>query len=458
MEQHIRDVIEKQRQFFLKGLTRDVSYRIEQLQLLKKGIKLYEPKLIDALAEDLGKSEFESYATEIGLLYEEIDLMIAQIKRWSLPKKVKTPKVHFPAVSTVKWVPKGVVLVIAPWNYPVQLALMPVIGAIAAGNCCILKPSELTPHVAEALQSLGDDFLKTSVFAVINGDKNVGEQLIHSQFDHIFFTGSTSVGKLVMKAAAEHLTPVTLELGGKSPCIVDQYANIEVAAKRIVWGKFLNAGQTCVAPDYLYVHEAVKEKLVNKMIEAIESFYGKEPISSKDYGKIVSERHLDRLVHLIQGTHVIYGGRMDADALKFEPTLVDEVNWHSEVMKEEIFGPILPIMTYTSLTEVMTEIESRPNPLALYIFTEDSEIQELVTSNLRFGGGCINDTISHVANANLPFGGAGASGIGSYHGKSSFENFSHLKSMMNKSTKIDASLKYPPYGIAKLTMLRRVMK
>lgn len=450
--------IENQRAYFNSSITRDVSFRIFQLKLLKKIVKDYEEQLIKALYEDLHKSAFESYASEISLVYEEIDYFIKHLPKWVKAESVKTSMIHFPSESYIVREPRGVSLIVSPWNYPVNLALLPLVGTIGAGNCCILKPSELTPNVSAILAKMINDHYKTEYIHVVLGDADLGAELTAAPFDHIFFTGSVAVGKKVMQAASQRLTPLTLELGGKSPCIVDETANLEVAAKRIIWGKLMNAGQTCVAPDYLLVQETVKDKLVHLMVEAIQSFYGPDYKASIDYPRIVSERHTARLGGLLEGTRVIYGGEVVPEERYVAPTLVDEVSLDSLIMKEEIFGPILPILTFDTLDTAIDLVRRAANPLALYCFSESEVNQNKLMTSISFGGGCINDTLSHVTNANMGFGGVGESGMGAYHGYKSYLTFSHEKSILKKGTKIDMALKYPPYNGTKLKALRQLIK
>lgn len=438
-----RTTLIKQRQFFAKGMTKDVPYRIEQLHKLKEMIQKYENEVISALQKDLRKSEYESYMTEIGFLIEEINFVLKHMKEWTKPEKVKTPVTHIGSSSYIYSMPYGVSLIIAPWNYPFQLQLAPLVGAIAAGNCAILKPSELTPTVSSVIKKMVSSTFDEEYIAVVEGDVEVSTALLQEKFDKIFFTGSVSVGQIVMEAAAKHLTPVTLELGGKSPCIVDHDAKIDKAAKRIVWGKYTNAGQTCVAPDYLLVHSKVKAKLLTKMKKYIKEFYGKNPLESDAYTRIVSERHYDRLSTFLSNGQVVVGGACNRALLSIEPTILDDITWEDPVMKEEIFGPILPIIEFEDLSEVVDHVNHHPNPLALYYFSESKTSQEHIIHSIAFGGGAINDTLYHLANPYLPFGGIGNSGIGSYHGKSSFDVFSHKKSILKQSTNFDISVRYP---------------
>lgn len=453
----IKDIIKKQRDYFNNGRTRDVDFRIEQLRLLKKTIKDNEDKILNALNKDLKKSYFEGYETEVGILLEEIDYTIKKVKSWAKSKRVKTPITHFLSRSYIHPEPYGVVLIMAPWNYPFQLTIAPLIGAIAAGNCSILKPSEYSNYTSEIIYNIIKENFDEGFVAVIKGGREVNEKLLNENFDYIFFTGSIPVGKIVMEAAAKNLTPVTLELGGKSPCIVDKDIDTKLAARRIVWGKFLNAGQTCVAPDYLLVHEDTKDKLIKDMKEIINEFYGDNPKESPDYPRIINKKHLDRLSNLLNSGNILVGGETDKESLYIEPTIIDNVSWEDSVMADEIFGPILPIIEYRNIEEVIEMVNSYYKPLALYLFSNNKLNIDKIIGNIPFGGGCINDTIVHLASPYMPFGGVGSSGIGSYHGKASFDTFSHKKSILKKSNLFDIKLRYPPYK-NKLNILKKLMK
>jgi len=450
-------IVRKQRDFFVGGKTRSVSFRIEQLKTLRRGIAQNEERIADALKSDLSKSPFEAYATETGLLLDEIRQVVKSLPAWAKPRKVKTPFLNVPASSTIYREPYGVVLVVSPWNYPFQLAIAPLVGAIAAGNCAVVKPSEHSPHTSAVIADVLGSLFDEDYVAVVQGGAETSRELLRERFDYIFFTGSAPVGKIVMEAASRHLTPVTLELGGKSPCIVDETASLDRAARRIVWGKFLNAGQTCVAPDYVLVHRDVKEELCLGLVKYIRKHYGEEPVKSPDYGRIINERHLDRLSKLLENANVVTGGELAKDQLFISPTVIDRVTWDDPVMQEEIFGPILPLIEYDDLEQVMSALRTRPKPLALYIFSKDKARQERVLTELSYGGGCVNDTVLHLANPWLPFGGVGASGIGSYHGKTSFETFSHRKSILKQPLLMDIPFRYPPYE-GKLKFLRRLLK
>ncbi|MGN7401056.1 aldehyde dehydrogenase [Cytobacillus praedii] len=437
------ELIVKQREFFLQGKTKDLSSRIESLKLLQSIIRTNEKELMNALKKDLNKSEFDTYLTEIGIVLEEIKFTLKHLRRWAKPRRVKSSLATLGSKSYIYPEPYGVALVISPWNYPFQLAIAPLAGAIAAGNCAVLKPSELTPNTSALLAKLISEHFPKEYIAVVEGGVEVSTALLNEKFDYIFFTGSVSVGKVVMQAAAKNLTPVTLELGGKSPCIVHEDANLKLAAKRIAWGKFTNAGQTCVAPDYLYVHNRVKKEFLHEMKEAIHELYSDNVFDSGQFTKIVSERHFERLVSFLNNGEQYLGGKYDQTKLTIEPTILDMVHWGDEVMQEEIFGPILPVLEYESLPKVISEIQSRQKPLALYVFSESEQMQKKILTEVSFGGGCINDTVYHLSSPYLPFGGVGESGIGAYHGKGSFDVFTHEKSILKQTTMFDLPFRYP---------------
>lgn len=457
--QDVEIMIEEQKKFFLTGHTKNIEFRKKQLLKLKGKIKHYEKELLKALNLDLRKSDFEAYSNEVGIVLDSISNFVKNIDEWAKPVHVKTP-IHFqPAKSFIVRDPYGVVLIIGPFNYPFQLVMEPLIGAIVGGNTAIVKPSETTPHTTEIIKKIIEETFDTSYIRVVEGEKEEVTHLIHASFDYIFFTGSVAVGKVVMRAAAEKLTPVTLELGGKSPAIVDQTANLEVAAKRIIWGKFNNTGQTCVAPDYLLVHSSIYEKFVKELQKSIEQFYGKDAQKSGDYGRIVNNRQLNRLQKLLEAEkeNITFGGKVDVDDLYIEPTILENINWSSPIMEDEIFGPILPIMQYDNLKYTIHQIQKLPKPLAAYFFSEHEKAIEYFLEELPFGGGCINDTVTHVANPYLPFGGVGPSGVNAYHGKASFENFTHPKSIMKRSSKLANNLLFPPYK-QKLKLVRTMLK
>ncbi|MCR2807878.1 aldehyde dehydrogenase [Paenibacillus soyae] len=463
-KENVMDMLEEHRGFFRQGKTADASFRLEQLRKLKEGIRRYEKELLEALRLDLGKSEAEAYASEVGIVLGSITQMSKKLRSWMKPRRTRTPLQLFGTSSQIRLEPYGTVLVIGPFNYPVQLVLEPLIGAIAAGNCAVIKPSESVPHVSAVISRLIADTFEPAFVRVVEGEKETTSALIHAPFDYIFFTGSTGVGRIVMEAAAKNLVPVTLELGGKSPVIVDGTANIGLAAKRIAWGKLMNAGQTCIAPDYVLVHESVKEPLARKLKETIGSFYGDDPSASSEYGRIVNARQFDRLAAILEAERerIVHGGRNDRDDLYIEPTLLDlgrvsEQAANSAAMEDELFGPILPLIGYERLDDAIEWIRNRPKPLALYVFSEERSVQERVLGTLSFGGGCVNDTLSHIINPHLPFGGVGPSGIGAYHGKHSFELFSHRKSVLKRSTRFETGMLFPPYG-DKLKWIRKVLK
>lgn len=433
--------------FFNTQQTKDISFRKEQLKKLSKAIKSYESDILEALYTDLGKNKVEAYATEIGITLKSIKNARKELKNWTKTKNVDTPLYLFPTKSYIKKEPYGTVLIIAPFNYPFQLVFEPLIGAIAAGNTAIIKPSELTPNVARVIKRLINEAFDANYIEVIEGGIEETQTLIQLPFDYVFFTGSENVGKIVYQAASENLVPVTLEMGGKSPVIVDETANIKVASERICFGKFTNAGQTCVAPDYILVHESVKDDLITALSKTLREFYGQNIQQSPDYGRIVNLKHYHRLTSLLNSAqmNIVFGGHSDEDERYIEPTLLDHVTSDSAIMQEEIFGPILPILTYQSLDEAIAFIHQRPKPLSLYLFSEDENATQRVINELSFGGGAINDTLMHLANPKLPFGGVGASGMGSYHGKYSFDTFTHEKSYIFKSTRLESGVHLPPY-------------
>ncbi|MCH6266355.1 aldehyde dehydrogenase [Neobacillus citreus] len=450
-------LVNKQKAFFRKEQTKNVSFRLAALKKLKDAIKVNEQEIMAALKTDLNKSELDAYAAEIGFVLAELTFTIKNLSSWVKTKSVKTPMTHFGSTSYIYSEPYGVALIIAPWNYPFQLAIAPLIGAIAAGNCAVLKPSELTPKTSEVLAKLINGLYPEEFVSVVEGGVETSTALLEEKFDYIFFTGSVPVGKIIMEAAAKNLTPVTLELGGKSPCIVHDDANIKVAAKRVAWGKFTNAGQTCIAPDYLYVHKNVKDKFLSEFKNTIKELYGENPLRNPDYTHIVSERHFKRLEGFLDNGQVYSGGKTDSDTLAIEPTVLTNISWDDLIMQDEIFGPILPVMEYSHLSEVLDGIHNHPKPLALYIFTENNQVQQTVLNSVSFGGGCVNDTVYHFVSPHLPFGGVGPSGIGSYHGKGSFDTFSHKKSVLKQTTLFDIPFRYPNFKNG-LKMLRMFLK
>jgi aldehyde dehydrogenase (NAD+) len=449
------EIIAQQRQFFQTGKTKDVAFRISQLKILKQLVIENKPAIIQALKADLHKPEFETYATEIGVT-KEIDYALKHINSWTKPKKAAVPLEFFPYSAKIYPEPLGVVLIISPWNYPFQLIISPLVGAIASGSCTIIKPSELAPHTSNLIKELIDKYFSPEYIKVIPGEIETSQQLLAEKFDHIFFTGGTAIGKIVMEAAAKHLTPVTLELGGKSPCIIDTDINLEHTAKRIIWGKFINAGQTCIAPDYLLVDKKIKSDLINALQKCLKEFYGENPANSPDYARIIHQKHFDRLTNLLKCGEVIIGGETKPEELYIAPTLLENVSLEDPVMEEEIFGPILPIIEYTDINEAITLINSRPKPLALYLFSQNKNLQKRILQETSSGGVCINDTVIQVGVSSLPFGGVGDSGMGSYHGKAGFDTFSHYKSVLQNSFRLDINWRYAPYQ-GKLPLLRKIL-
>ncbi len=444
-EQEIRCIVDGQRNFFLTGNTLDVEFRIQSLQKLKASILKYESEIHAAIQKDLGKSEFESYMCETGLTLSEITYMLKHIRSFAKEKRVHTPLAQFHSRSYRKPSPHGVVLIMSPWNYPFLLTIEPLVDAIAAGNTAVIKPSAYSPHTSAVIYRMISECFAPEYVSVITGGRAENTCLLSEKFDYIFFTGSQSVGKEVMRKAAEHLTPVTLELGGKSPCIVEKSANLKLAARRIVFGKYLNCGQTCVAPDYIYCDASVKDALLKEICRQIRKQFGKDPLHNKNYGKIINEKHFQRICSLIDPAKVVVGGENSPERLQIAPTVMDQVTFQDAVMGQEIFGPVLPVLTYRTLDEAVSQIQSMPHPLALYLFTSDQTVAQKVTSRCGFGGGCINDTIIHLATSEMGFGGFGESGMGAYHGKDGFDTFSHYKSIVDKKTWLDLPMRYQPY-------------
>ena len=453
----LKVMIDKQRLFYETGKTKDMNFRMNNLRLLSSAIKKNERNIMEALKSDLNKSHFEAYATEIGIVLEEINFMLKNMKRLLKTKRVRTPLTQFPSVSKIYQEPYGNVLIMAPWNYPFQLSIAPLVGAIACGNCAVIKPSDYSSATSSIIKTIIEETFDESYIAVVEGGREANQNLLDNKFDLIFFTGSIPVGKIVMEKAAKNLTPVVLELGGKSPCIVDKTADIKMSAKRIAWGKGLNAGQTCVAPDYLLVHKDVKEEFINELKKNSKLFYGDRPETNSEFPKIINKKHFDRLNGLIKTGNVIYGGKANEDSNQIGFTLMDHVKWDDQIMQEEIFGPLLPIIAYEDLDEVVRLINNRPKPLALYIFTKSKSVENKIINDVSYGGGCINDTVVHLATSYMGFGGVGDSGMGSYHGKASIDTFSHSKSIMKKSNLIDIPVRYAPYG-KKLKLLKKIMK
>ena len=457
-ESEIRQIVEKQRAYFYTGATLPLDGRIRALKKLRTYIQEHEAELNEAIRKDLGKSAYESFMCETGLVLTEITYMLKHVRSFAREKTVYTPLAQFHSRSFLKPSPYGVTLIMSPWNYPFMLTLSPLADALAAGNTAVVKPSAYSPYTSEVLLSILTECFDPKYVAVVTGGRAENTCLLHEHFDYIFFTGSQNVGKEVMRNAAEYLTPVTLELGGKSPCIVDQTADIKLAAKRIVFGKYLNCGQTCVAPDYVYCHRSVKDKLIKEVQKQIRRQYGKQPLCNSDYGKIINEKHFDRILGLIDEKKVVHGGSSDRSTLRIEPTVMGNVTFSDAVMQEEIFGPVMPVLTFDSLDEAIRRINSMPHPLALYLFTSDKKAAGKVTARCGFGGGCINDTIIHLATSEMGFGGFGESGMGAYHGKTGFDTFTHYKSIVDKKTWIDLPMRYQPYRKRNEKMVRFFLK
>ena len=450
--------IVRQRKFFETGRTLKLSVREEALDKLYNAIRKYEDEIADALKEDLGKSRMESFMCETGLVLNEITYMRKHLRKYAADRKAPTPVTNFAAKSVVRPEPYGNVLIMSPWNYPFLLTVDPLVDALAAGNTAIIKPSAYSPATSGVMEQMIKDTFEPEYVAVITGGREENSFLLSQKFDYIFFTGSQAVGREVMRAAADHLTPVTLELGGKSPCIVDDTANIKLAARRIVWGKYLNCGQTCVAPDYILCDEGIYDKLLAALKKEIIRQFGKKPLENKNYGKMINEKHFKRVSGLIDPDKVVIGGNLKEENFKIAPTLMRDVNFEDKVMQEEIFGPVLPVLSYKDFSAAIRDINSRPHPLALYIFSSDSKNIRKATTMIRYGGGCVNDTVVHLATPEIPFGGFGESGMGSYHGKAGFDAFSHQKSIMDKKTWIDLPMRYQPFSRLNEFLLRKFLK
>ncbi len=454
----IPTLVKAQRAFFSSGKTRDVSFRIEALEKLRRVLIDREQDIAEALKKDFGKPFFESYTTEIGYVLGDIGHTIRGLKSWAKPRKVKTPLVLMPARSEIHYEPFGCTLIIAPWNYPFQLQISPLIGAIAAGNTAILKPSEVTKHTQKFINDVLQEIYPPEYIAGVGGAIPETQQLLEEKFDLIFFTGSTRVGRIVMEKAARNLTPVVLELGGKSPCIVDENVDLKTAARRIVWGKFMNASQTCVAPDYICIHANIYEQFLTQLKSTIVEFYGENPKTSDSYARIVNEPHFDRLLGLIDKAKLFHGGESDRSSRYIAPTILRDVSWTDKVMEDEVFGPIMPCFKYDNIDDLIKLINARPKPLSFYLFTKNKNLQEKVLRAVPFGGASVNDCVVHLANPELPFGGVGESGMGAYHGQYSFEVFSHKKSVLRKPFALDATMRYPPYTPFNLKLIRFFMK
>jgi aldehyde dehydrogenase (NAD+) len=452
-------LISDQHEYFQSGETRSSRFRISQLNKLYEATKHYEAALSESLKKDLNKSTQESYNTEIGPTLAEIRFLKKNLAEWMEPKSVPGMIYSFPSTGKVYAEPYGCVLIISPWNYPFWLSMVAMAGAMAAGNCVIVKPSELAPHTSAILKKMIEEIFPKKYISIVEGDSAVSNKLLELPFNYIFFTGSIAVGKIIAQAAAKNLVPYTLELGGKSPCIIDKDVNLPLAARRLLWGKMITSGQTCVAPDYLYVHRSMKQQLVQEVKKVLGQFYPDGALNDPGYPRIVNEKHYHRILQLMQsGGTILMGGNSDASQLRVEPTLIGDVSWNDAIMQEEIFGPLLPVVEYDKLGEVILEINSRPKPLSLYIFSDNRKTQKQLVNSISFGGGLINDTIEHLGNPYLPFGGVGTSGMGSYHGKYSFDTFSHHKGVLKKQTWLDLRFRYPPYKKSGLRIAKWFLK
>lgn len=453
----IAEVVHAQRSCFAAGNTLPQRAREEVLRAFLSAVEHHESQIIEALAEDMGRSSTEAYLSEVGYVTGEIRNAIKSLGGWMRPKRMLAPLAAAPSLSMLVPQPLGMTLIVAPWNYPVQLALAPLVGAVAAGNVCVLKPSELAPASSAVVKAIVDMAFDPKWVAAIEGGVETSQALLEHRWDHIFFTGGTEVGRIYAKAGAEHLSRVTLELGGKSPTIVTQSADLDVAAKRIAWGKWFNVGQTCIAPDYILAHRSIRKELVEKIGAAVASFYGEDPQKSEDYGRIINDRHFARIAELIDADKVAFGGKTDASDRYIAPTVLTDVTHDDKVMGQEIFGPVLPVLDYDSMDDVLAHVSKNPNPLALYLFTTDSADETFVLDRISFGGGCINNTLMHFSDHKLPFGGVGSSGLGAYHGQHSFEAFSHKKGVLKTGNFLDPSVKYPPYDDGKRRILRKLV-
>ncbi|MDC7235549.1 MAG: aldehyde dehydrogenase [Spirochaetales bacterium] len=449
------EIVIYQRQFYRTGVTRDLHFRKDMLKKLDKALMRYEGEFLEALEKDFGKNRIESWLTEVYTVRSEISHTLKHLKKWMRHQGSLFPGLaRFPARTSVVAEPKGTVLIISPWNYPLQLALAPLTAALAAGNTAVIKTSELAPHVSTVLSRMIGSTFDPGLVTVVEGGVEETTDLLTNKFDHIFFTGSTRVGRIIMRAAAEQLTPVTLELGGKSPCIVDETADLNTAARRIVWGKFINAGQTCIAPDYLLVQDSVKDELIKKMVQAVRDFYGETPLDNPDFAGIINGSHFKRLTGLIDREKIVAGGERDEETLRMAPVILDGISWDDPIMKEEIFGPLLPVLSFGNFDDLENLLSGRPSPLALYLFSRDRKRQKHLMSTLSFGGGCINDTVLHMTDSRFPFGGVGDSGMGSYHGEAGFKTFSHEKTILKNRPRFDLPLRYPPYGRGIVKLLK----
>ncbi|MDF2880319.1 MAG: aldehyde dehydrogenase [Clostridiaceae bacterium] len=460
MEDGIQEIFDIKRKFFDEGNTKSYEFRIKQLNKLKSVIKSNEKEILEALYKDLGKPAFEAFTSEIGVMYEEINYAVKNLKSWMKPEKVGTPLVMQPSKSVIYSEPLGVVLIIGPWNYPFQLLLAPLIGAISAGNCAVIKPSDQSKHTSDIVKKLIEENFPKEFISVVQGPgAMIGPMLIERfRFDYIFFTGSPSVGRKIAEMAAKNLTPVTLELGGKSPVIVDKDADIDLSAKRLTWAKYFNAGQTCVCPDYLLVHESIKNKFIDRMKHYIKEFFGDDPEKSNSFGRIINKKRFNILSNYLKEGHIAVGGQTNEVSLYLAPTIIDNITLNDKIMKEEIFGPIMPVMTFKDITEVLAIIRKNPYPLAAYLYTNNEKSEKFIIENIQFGGGCINNSMMHLMNSNVPFGGVGFSGMGMYHGKYSFDTFSHKKSIVKTKPYLDQSLRYAPYNDNKMNLAKKFFK
>ena len=455
----ISEIVKKQKAFFRSGKTKNLNFRIEQIKKLNKLVQQHEKEIYDALNHDLNKPHYESMMVETGPFYAEIKHTLKHIREWATPEIVPTSLFNTPGASKIIREPYGNVLIIAPWNYPFQLTFSPLVGAMAAGNCAILKPSEHAPHTSAIMKKIINQHFEEEYIHVIEGGVKETQELLHERWDYIFYTGGPEVGRIIYQAAAKHLTPVTLELGGKSPCVVHKDADIKLAAKRIAWGKWINSGQTCLAPDYLFVHAEVKDKLVDALKNAVNNSYGNDPINSSDYCKIINEKHYNRLKGYLNDGEILFGGKYDDEKLKIEPTVLFNPPFHSTVMTEEIFGPILPVYTYNNIQEVIEFVNSREKPLATYLFSKSSSVQRQYLDHTSSGGVTINDTVLHISSSEMPFGGVGESGLGAYHGKYSFDTFSHKKSVLYRGPQpLDNYLRFPPYKQSRFKLMKSLLK
>ena len=449
--------IESQKKYFKSGKTKDINTRIDNLKKLLDNILLNEENIFNVLHKDLKKSNFESYLTEIAVLKSEVELVCKNLKKWSKPKKVKSTLANFPSKDYIYSEPYGTVLIISPWNYPFQLAILPLISAIAAGNTVVIKPSEHAPNTSALLEKIISSIFNENYVKVVQGDYKTSANLLELRWDYIFFTGSVKVGKIVAKAASNYITPVTLELGGKNPCIIDKSIDLKLAARRIVWGKFINAGQTCIAPDYILINKQIKLPFINALVNEIENAYGKDQFLSSDYPRIINKSNTERLISLLKNQKILYGGVYNKQENYLSPTLIDSPKLDSNLMKDEIFGPILPVIEYDNEAKIHEIISEFEKPLALYVFTTNTKFSDNIINKVSFGGGVINDTMIHFGNHRLPFGGVGQSGIGSYHGKSGFDLFSHFKPIVKKGNWLDIKTRYAPYN-GKLSSLKRLLR